>query len=41
MINILLGLQVHLTIYYSDEEWERGNSLIINAAKEDGEVVYG
>jgi len=28
-------------IYYSDEEWERGHSLIINAAKEDGEVVYG
>lgn len=28
-------------IYYSDEEWENGNSLIINAAKEEGEVVYG
>jgi predicted nucleotidyltransferase len=28
-------------MYYSDEEWEEGNSLIINAAKEEGEVIYG
>ena len=28
-------------IYNSDEEWERGHSLIINEAKEEGEVVYG
>ena len=28
-------------IYYSDEEWEIGHSLIINEAKEEGEVVYG
>jgi predicted nucleotidyltransferase len=29
------------TLYYSDEEWEEGYSLTINAAKEEGEVVYG
>jgi hypothetical protein len=28
-------------MYYSDEEWEAGNSLIINAAKEEGLVIYG
>lgn len=28
-------------IYYSDEEWKRGYSLIINAAKQEGEVIYG
>lgn len=28
-------------MYYSDEEWERGNSLIINAAKREGKVIYG
>jgi len=28
-------------MYYSDEEWESGNSLIINAAKEDGKVIFG
>jgi len=28
-------------IYYSDEEWEKGNSLIISSAKKDGEVIYG
>lgn len=26
-------------LYYSDEEWEKGN-LVINAAKAEGEVVY-
>lgn len=28
-------------MYYSDEEWESGNSLIINSAKENGLVIYG
>ncbi len=28
-------------IYYSDEEWKKGNSLIINSAKKEGEVIYG
>ncbi len=28
-------------MYYSDEDWEKGNSLIINAAKDKGIVVYG
>jgi predicted nucleotidyltransferase len=28
-------------MYYSDDEWKRGNSLIINVAKEEGEVIYG
>ena len=28
-------------MYYSDEEWVAGNSLIINAAKEEGIVIYG
>ena len=27
-------------MYYSDEEWEKGHSLIINVAKKEGEVVY-
>lgn len=27
--------------YYSDEEWEEGHSLIINAAKKAGEVIEG
>ena len=27
-------------MYYSDEEWEKGDSLIINAAQKEGEVVY-
>jgi len=27
-------------MYYSDEEWNEGNSLIINSAKEEGEVIY-
>lgn len=27
-------------LYYSDEEWESGHSLIINTAKEEGEVIY-
>lgn len=28
-------------IYYSDEEWKKGHSLIINAAKKEGVVIYG
>ena len=28
-------------MYYSDKEWVAGNSLIINAAKEEGVVIYG
>lgn len=28
-------------IYYSDEEWEKGNSLIINSAKKEGRIIYG
>ncbi|MCP2604773.1 nucleotidyltransferase domain-containing protein [Candidatus Aminicenantes bacterium AH-873-B07] len=28
-------------IYYSDKEWEEKNFLIINEAKEYGEVIYG
>lgn len=28
-------------IYYSDREWEKGNSVIINAAKEEGVVIHG
>lgn len=28
-------------MYYSDEEWKNGNSLIINSAKENGVVIYG
>ncbi|MCX5867013.1 MAG: nucleotidyltransferase domain-containing protein [Proteobacteria bacterium] len=28
-------------MYYSDKEWENGNSLIINAAKEEGKVIFG
>ena len=28
-------------MYYSDKEWEGSNSLTINAAKENGEVIYG
>ncbi|OHB84423.1 MAG: hypothetical protein A3J73_00940 [Planctomycetes bacterium RIFCSPHIGHO2_02_FULL_38_41] len=27
-------------MYYSDEEWNKGASLIINTAKEDGVVIY-
>ncbi len=27
-------------MYYSDLEWERDSSLIINIAKEEGEVIY-
>jgi predicted nucleotidyltransferase len=29
------------TLFYSDEEWEEGYSLIINAAKNSGVVIYG
>ncbi|MEO0300241.1 MAG: nucleotidyltransferase domain-containing protein, partial [candidate division WOR-3 bacterium] len=28
-------------MYYSDEEWEKSNSLIINTAKREGEIIYG
>lgn len=28
-------------IYYSDEEWERKDYILINEAKEYGEVIYG
>lgn len=28
-------------IYYSDDEWERKDFLLINEAKEYGEVIYG
>jgi len=28
-------------MYYSDEEWNEGNSLIINSAKQEGEVIFG
>ncbi len=28
-------------IYYSDVEWEKKNFLLINEAKEYGEVIYG
>ncbi|MEA1964623.1 MAG: nucleotidyltransferase domain-containing protein [Candidatus Aerophobetes bacterium] len=27
-------------MYYSPTEWEKGSSLIINAAREEGKVVY-
>ena len=29
------------TIFYSDEEWEQGFSLIINTAKKEGEIIFG
>jgi predicted nucleotidyltransferase len=28
-------------MYYSDDEWKEGHSLIINEAKKEGEVIYG
>ena len=28
-------------MYYSDEEWDQNYSLIINAAKKEGEIIYG
>lgn len=28
-------------MYYSDLEWNKGHSLIINAAKREGKVIYG
>ena len=28
-------------MYYSDLEWSRGHSLIINAAKKEGKIIYG
>lgn len=28
-------------MYFSDEEWKNGSSLIINTAKEEGKVIYG
>lgn len=27
-------------MYYSTKEWKKGNSLIIGAAKQEGEIVY-
>ncbi|HHV81484.1 MAG TPA: nucleotidyltransferase domain-containing protein [bacterium] len=27
-------------MYYSDLDWEEGHSLIINSAKEEGEIIY-
>lgn len=27
-------------VYYSDTEWEKGRSLIINAAKKEGKPIY-
>jgi predicted nucleotidyltransferase len=27
-------------MFYSDREWEEGNSIIITAARQEGEVVY-
>jgi predicted nucleotidyltransferase len=27
-------------MFYSDREWEEGNSIIISAARQEGEVVY-
>ncbi len=27
-------------MYYSDEEWEEGHSLIVNSAKMNGELIY-
>lgn len=28
-------------MYYSDREWEQGDSVIINTAKEEGIVIHG
>ncbi|MBI4330127.1 MAG: nucleotidyltransferase domain-containing protein [Chloroflexi bacterium] len=28
-------------MYYSDLEWNRGHSLVVNAAKSEGQVIYG
>jgi len=28
-------------MYYSDLEWNKGHSLIINAAKKEGKIIYG
>ncbi|MBU2539541.1 nucleotidyltransferase domain-containing protein [Patescibacteria group bacterium] len=28
-------------MYYSDDEWDNGYSLTINAAKQDGVAIYG
>ena len=28
-------------LFYSDDEWNGGYSLVINAAKEEGELIYG
>jgi predicted nucleotidyltransferase len=27
-------------MYYSDEEWKEGRSIIINAARREGEIIY-
>jgi len=28
-------------LFYSDDEWNGDRSLVINVAKEEGEVIYG
>jgi hypothetical protein len=28
-------------LFYSDDEWNGGYSLMINSAKEEGELIYG
>ena len=28
-------------LYYSDLEWKKGDSVIISAAKSEGEIIYG
>jgi len=27
-------------LFISDQEWDKGNSLVINAAKKDGQILY-
>ncbi len=34
-------LKEKIAIFYSDKEWEKGNSLIINLAKKEGKIIYG
>lgn len=36
--NVMMPFDI---MYYSDEEWDKGYSLIINTAKEKGKVIYG
>jgi len=28
-------------LYYSDQEWREGSSLMVSLAKQEGEVIYG